>query len=427
MIRAHLPQRRRIAATVAALFGMSAHPVAATTLEVTTCVDEIADVPGSLRYAVAHAHSGDEVNLSALPLSCSTITLAHGPIINYVDTITLYGPNDRTLTIDGAYADRVLIHNGTGTMMLAYLTVSRGYYDKGNYGGGCIYANGSVTLYHATVSRCFVESPATRGGGIYAHGDVTLKYGTVAANRAGIGRSGIGSNGDGNGAGVYVFGDFSAYQSTISDNSASGAAGGVHAHGAATLIASTLSGNSAAVRLAAIVNYAIGATLTVKNSTITGNSTSAPSAAAATIQFDHVVLYNSTVAVNAIGGYVTTTTIMAATVTAVSSIIASNQGHNHTDIVAPQLTGNSNIIGSASVALPGDTITQDPQLLPLAENGGPTPTLGLKATSPAINAGVNPLKFATDQRGPGFPRVEGVTPDIGAFEYHDDIFTNGFD
>jgi hypothetical protein len=56
----------------------------------------------------------------------------------------------------------------------------------------------------------------------------------------------------------------------------------------------------------------------------------------------------------------------------------------------------------------------DPLLNPLAPNGGLTFTHGLQALSPAINAGVNPLRLRKDQRG--FPRANGGRVDIGAFE-----------
>jgi len=58
----------------------------------------------------------------------------------------------------------------------------------------------------------------------------------------------------------------------------------------------------------------------------------------------------------------------------------------------------------------------DPLLQPLASNGGPTQTHALGIGSTAINRGFNPVGLATDQRGPGFPRVNGGTPDVGAFE-----------
>ena len=57
-----------------------------------------------------------------------------------------------------------------------------------------------------------------------------------------------------------------------------------------------------------------------------------------------------------------------------------------------------------------------PGLGPLNANGGPTRTHALLGGSPAINTGSNPLGLATDQRGAGFPRVNGGQADIGAYE-----------
>ncbi|HND00063.1 MAG TPA: choice-of-anchor Q domain-containing protein, partial [Myxococcota bacterium] len=52
---------------------------------------------------------------------------------------------------------------------------------------------------------------------------------------------------------------------------------------------------------------------------------------------------------------------------------------------------------------------------PLADNGGPTPTLALMPGSLAIGQGDGTLT-GDDQRGPGFPRRVGAAVDIGAFE-----------
>jgi len=54
-------------------------------------------------------------------------------------------------------------------------------------------------------------------------------------------------------------------------------------------------------------------------------------------------------------------------------------------------------------------------MLPLADNGRPTLTMALAPTSPAIDAGANPLDRTTGQRGTGFARVSGSGPDIGPF------------
>jgi hypothetical protein len=49
----------------------------------------------------------------------------------------------------------------------------------------------------------------------------------------------------------------------------------------------------------------------------------------------------------------------------------------------------------------------------------PPPPSPLPAGSRAIDAGANSnaLTFAYDQRGPGFPRLDNLTVDIGAFEF----------
>jgi FIMAH domain len=85
------------------------------------------------------------------------------------------------------------------------------------------------------------------------------------------------------------------------------------------------------------------------------------------------------------------------------------------------LVGSHNLIEDGSGGLP-DTITGNPMLGPLADNGGPTLTFALLPGSPALNAGddalavdVNGNRLAFDQRGPGFKRFAG-TVDIGAFE-----------
>ena len=93
--------------------------------------------------------------------------------------------------------------------------------------------------------------------------------------------------------------------------------------------------------------------------------------------------------------------------------------------------GSNNLVEKpdASATLPGDTITgQNPQLAPLANNGGvvagapghaltgPVPTHRLYFGSPAIDTGANPEGFAYEQRGEGFPRVAGPAADIGATE-----------
>jgi hypothetical protein len=66
--------------------------------------------------------------------------------------------------------------------------------------------------------------------------------------------------------------------------------------------------------------------------------------------------------------------------------------------------------GSCSASLSGD-----PKLGALADNGGPTQTHALLGGSPAINAGDDVICPTTDQRG--IVRPQGEHCDIGAYEY----------
>ncbi len=80
-----------------------------------------------------------------------------------------------------------------------------------------------------------------------------------------------------------------------------------------------------------------------------------------------------------------------------------------------------NISGMTIVQEAGDIFGQAAQLLPLADNGGPTDTVALSPASPAIDAG-NAQTLTVDQRGVQRPlNMQGVAnvadgSDIGAFE-----------
>ena len=85
------------------------------------------------------------------------------------------------------------------------------------------------------------------------------------------------------------------------------------------------------------------------------------------------------------------------------------------------------MFGSSAQAVLGgnstDVVTDNPGLVPLGDNGGPTRTHALFAGSPAIDAGAPGVAAGgNDQRGVGFDRVldgdglGGARIDIGAFE-----------
>lgn len=99
------------------------------------------------------------------------------------------------------------------------------------------------------------------------------------------------------------------------------------------------------------------------------------------------------------------------------SIIAGNSAPVGPDCDAkegPQaVSQGGNVFGPQGCGTPGpgDVLTADPLLGPLADNGGPTPTHALLPGSPAIDNGLD-LGLKTDQRGVERER----RPDSGSFE-----------
>lgn len=63
----------------------------------------------------------------------------------------------------------------------------------------------------------------------------------------------------------------------------------------------------------------------------------------------------------------------------------------------------NNLITSPASAI----LFQDPQLAPLANNGGPTPTMAIAASSPAVNHAAAATCPSIDQRGVSRPQGSG--------------------
>ena len=98
-----------------------------------------------------------------------------------------------------------------------------------------------------------------------------------------------------------------------------------------------------------------------------------------------------------------------------NTIIAGNQPD---DCNGPVSTNWGNLSSDGSCGFSGDTdqSNTDPRLGMLADNGGPTETLGLLPGSTAINRGRNISCPEVDQRGQRREQTENDICDIGAFE-----------
>jgi len=448
-------------------------PPAVTSLTVTNCDDS---GPGSLRDAVANAVNHDDISLQGL--SCATITLTTGAIAVGVDSLSIYayanfpraggdeanGYAAHVVTIDGGGSDRVFDHSGSGFLDLQGFVLRNGY---ANGDGGCVRSTGNVEMWQTTVSGCHAHDADYhhgRGGGVFAFGDLTAVSSTISGNRV----DGQSPHGGGVfaghdltlssarvtdnvasgylsiGGGAFAGHFFNTTQSTISGNTAladrvggEGLAGGAYARNGANLYLSTLSGNSADDVGGLFVSdrdNVSSLASSIEVSTISGNQ--GGSIGGVLVSSAPLDVYNSTIAYNiathaGIGGLA-----IGARATFVSTLVAGNTANGAANDIglrngAPPATtvvGDHNLIIASTIATPADTITQPPQLAPLADNGGPTQTHALLDGSPAIDHGSNPSAFPHDQRG--YAREVGASADIGAFEFvplADDIFCNDFD
>lgn len=270
--------RRLLAASCVASLGLCALPHAASaTIAVGRCGDMVGKGGYTLRQAVANALDGDTVDLSTAPATCSTITLTGGEIPIVRNSLTISGPTDRAITIDGNVAGRVFNHSGSGVLLLSYVTLSHG--STGGK-GGCILSTGAqVSLSHATVNGCQAGSD---GGGIYAT-NLVAAYSSISGN---AGLEGGGAFVDGatmlvhssvsnniTGGGIFSVGTVTSDYSTISGNQSTSSGGGIHTPaGAVHLYGSTVSGNTSAASGGGVASQ--GA-LTATNSVIAGNDAGA--------------------------------------------------------------------------------------------------------------------------------------------------------
>jgi len=427
------------------------------TVVVTSCDDD--GGTDTLRHAILVADEGGTVDLSGL--ACSKITLQSGELTTYLNNLTIVGAGPGKPTIDGAKGSRVFVHKGSGTLNLSSLTVANGQNVADAAYGGCIYSKHSVQLENAVVTGCAALGQSksagggilaldavtligstvsnsiastqsldggntfTAGGGIFASYHVTMKTSVVTGNKV---KSMAGTS-IGGGA---MASELSVKYSTVSKNDAAsggdvdnlGIGGALAGSTHTTIFASTIEGNSADAAGAMYLTDDAASTAGIVQSTISGNVGRLGEGAFA---IGSALLRNSTIAFNESGSLAPVAALFSYSATLQSTIVADNFP---IDVAATVIGGDHNIIKIVldGTTVPADTKTFDPQLLPLALNGGATRTHALGIGSPAIGQGSNPGDLPVDQRGPTFKRLVGGTFDIGAFEFDGDhIFGAVFD
>lgn len=282
-------------------------------------------------------------------------------------------------------------------------------------GGGLFAATPAGTLSLSNLEA--TDNSSTVGGGIFATATGSLTASGLRALRNG--------SGTGPGGGMFLVASttLTLGGSTVADNVSASLAGGLYAVGGGglSLDGSTVSGNHAAgaAGMAGGAYISTGGAATVTNSTVSGNVADLQGGGIASS--GTFTLRNVTFAGN---DAPTGKTLFngGGTLTVVSTILGDAAG-NHCG-GAPVTSGGNNIDSDGSCALAGGgDQTVDPQLGPLADNGGPTLTHAPAPTSPAIDHGAASGCPATDQRGqtrPSDGNGDGTAVcDVGAVEFID--------
>ena len=315
----------------------------------------------------------------------------------------IYSGGNSTITTSTFRDNSASIYGGgirnSGTLMLSDSSFFR---NNSNQAGGAIYSDSFLTVTNVT----FSANNANSGGGILNDGTVTVTHSTLTGNTAGAGGAifndnsltvtdtTISRNWADNGGGIYN-GDLATINaSTINDNTSSYGAG-IYNSARMTVTGSTISDNTATIGGGGMVT---GSRLTVNSSTLANNS-------------------------SVLGGGIYFFSGKPGPILLQSSIVTDSVVATLNPDSANNLFVGSGSIGGLAAGVNGNLVVPTAAAIGLdpaglQDNGGPTQTIALLPTSPAVGHGamvtdpVTGLPITTDQRGE--PR--NSNPDIGAFE-----------
>ena len=346
----------------------------------------------TLRAAVEQANalpSNDRVLFSLPASSTITLTTANGGEIP-ID-------NNGTLEIVGTGANNLTINGGAGTNRIFYTN-------------GAVVTISGVTLTGGNGTG----TSSGNGGAIYANGGtLTLDRVHITQNSAGAGFAG---------GGVFFSSgtNHRIINSTFSVNQAPDCAGFYNFNGTLTVVNSTISGNTASTNVGGgFCSGGASSNTTLRNVTITNNA--APNGGGiyhfgGSLNFGNTIIAgNRATAPNGVGPEIFF----------VGSGSITSAGNN----LVGDSTGDAANTNVSVTYQTSDIQDRNPMLGVLQNNVGQTPTHALLSGSPAIDAGSNALAvdpsngnaaLTTDQRG--LPRIvdgdgNGTSiVDIGAFE-----------
>ncbi len=364
--------------------------------------DDVIDLPAGT-YTITIVGSGEDANATG--------------DFDILTNLAINGAAAGTTIVDGGQLDRVFdisTNNGPTTTTIAGLTVRNGG-ANGDEDGGGIQSDYTLTLSGVIVT----ENDGDDGGGIENDGTLTINDSTISNNTA--------DEGD-EGGGIWNSGDLTVNRSTFSGNTSDDNGGGAISNegGLAELNNTTVSGNTTVGAGGGILNDG-GSTLLLNNSTIAGNSADGGGggiAAEDIINKSASIQVHDTYVSAGIGtsGAFGFALLGGSAIDLANTIVANNPTGGDCEVETGSFQSNNSLDsdGTCGLAGPGDKSAVDPQLAALANNGGPTETRAIPATSPATDAGDPETCLTEDQRGITRPQDgnnDGTSVcDIGAYE-----------
>ncbi len=336
-------------------------PMTFTVTKTEDTADGACDADCSIREAIGAANMRSGATVS-IPAGNYTTTLAGASEdanatgdFDILSNVTIMGAGANSTIIDGGGLDRIFHINGLFNVSITGVIVQNGNTDTSFGGGGGILNDGGAL----TITSCAVSNNISNigGGGILSEsGSLNIINSTINGNES-TNSAGGGVNNQG--------GVFTVNNSTFSDNTSDANGGGIY--------------------------NGFGSVVTITNSTITRNWGKTGTSASGVRNWGSTITFSNTIVANQISG---------ADCHVAHGGVNISDDHNLESGTSCGFTEANDIQGT------------DALIAQLSNNGGPTPTIGLKVGSPAIDSGscVNP----TDQRG--VARPQGAACDIGAFE-----------
>ena len=318
--------------------------------------------------------SCDEASLLAALSGGGKVTFTCSGTITLTGTITVSADTiidgaGQNVTVSGGFATQVIFVSSGAQLELNKVTIADGFSE---FGGGILNL-GTLTVSHSSFSSNYSR---TYGGGGILNGNgavLTVTNSTFSDNHAYFN----------SGGGILNYATLTVMNSTFSGNSADYIGGGIATFAPLTVSNSTFYGNNAGIYGGGLSNGQQVYPILVINNTFSGNS----SGGGGNIHNIGPLTLRNTIVANSLSG-----------------------GNCRNYGVVLNDSGNLDTDGTCV-----GTISPDPLLGPLQNNGGPTQTMAIPMASPAFG-GANPANCpTTDQRG--VLRPQFMACDVGAYEF----------